>query len=155
MAKRVRAMVKLQLPAGQATPAPPVGPALGQHGVNIMQFIKEYNTRTTGQTGTIVPVDITIFEDRSFAFITKTPPASELIRKALSIEKGSGKALHEKVGELPRSAVRQIAESKQKDLNAPTVEAAMKIIEGTARSMGVDVVEVVKAVDDPGDAGEE
>ncbi len=155
MAKRVRAMVKLQLPAGQATPAPPVGPALGQHGVNIMQFIKEYNTRTTGQTGTIVPVDITIFEDRSFAFITKTPPASELIRKALSIEKGSGKALHEKVGELPRSAVRQIAESKQKDLNAPTVEAAMKIIEGTARSMGVDVVEVVKPVDDPGDAGEE
>ena len=155
MAKRVRAMVKLQLPAGQATPAPPVGPALGQHGVNIMQFIKEYNTRTTGQTGTIVPVDITIFEDRSFAFITKTPPASELIRKALSIEKGSGKALHEKVGELPRSAARQIAESKQKDLNAPTVEAAMKIIEGTARSMGVDVVEVVKAVDDPGDAGEE
>ena len=141
MAKRVRAIIKLQLPSGQATPAPPVGPALGQHGLNIMQFIKEYNARTAAQTGTIIPAEITVYEDRSFSFITKTPPAPELIRKSLSIEKGSSKAFHEKVGTLPRSALRQIAEAKQKDLNASSLEAAMKIIEGTARSMGVDVEE--------------
>ena len=141
MAKRVRAIVKLQIPAGQATPAPPVGPALGQHGLNIMQFIKDYNARTAGQVGTIVPAEITVFEDRSFTFIIKTPPAPELIRKALNIEKGSSRAMHEKVGELPRSALRQIAETKVKDLNASSVEAAMKIIEGTARSMGVDISE--------------
>ena len=141
MAKRVRAILKLQLPAGQATPAPPVGPALGQHGLNIMQFIKEYNARTANDTGTIIPAEITVFEDRSFAFITKTPPAPELIRKAVGVEKGSGRALHEKVGTIKRSAILEIAQTKLKDLNATSVEGAMKIIEGTARSMGVDVVE--------------
>ncbi len=139
MAKRVRAIFKLQLPAGSATPAPPVGPALGQHGINIMQFVKEYNARTANQAGTIIPAEITVYEDASFTFVTKTPPAPELIRKALGVNKGSGRALHEKVGTVQRSAVRQIAETKQKDLNASSVEAAMKIIEGTARSMGVDV----------------
>ena len=141
MAKRVRAIIKLQISAGQATPAPPVGPALGQHGINIMQFIKEYNARTAAQVGTIIPVEITVFEDLSFNFVTKTPPAPELIRKALNIAKGSSSPAREKVGQLPRSALRQIAESKAKDLNAASVEAAMKIIEGTARSMGVDVAE--------------
>ncbi len=141
MAKRVRAVLKLQLPAGSATPAPPVGPALGQHGINIMAFVKEYNARTAGQAGTIIPAEITVYEDSSFTFVTKTPPAPELIRKAINIAKGSGKALHETVGSIPRSSVRQIAETKQKDLNAASIEAAMKIIEGTARSMGVKVVE--------------
>ena len=141
MAKRVRAIIKLQISAGQATPAPPVGPALGQHGINIMQFIKEYNARTAAQVGTIIPVEITVFEDLSFNFVTKTPPAPELIRKALNIAKGSSSPAREKVGQLPRSALRQIAETKAKDLNAASVEAAMKIIEGTARSMGVDVAE--------------
>jgi large subunit ribosomal protein L11 len=141
MAKRVKTILKLQLPAGSATPAPPVGPALGQHGINIMAFVKEYNARTANQSGTIIPAEITVFEDSSFTFITKTPPAPELIRKALGVTKGSGRALHEKVGKLPRSAVREIAEAKQKDLNAADVEAAMKIIEGTARSMGVDIEE--------------
>lgn len=139
MAKRVKTILKLQLPAGSATPAPPVGPALGQHGINIMAFVKEYNARTASQSGTIIPAEITVFEDSSFTFITKTPPAPELIRKALGVTKGSGRALHEKVGKLSRSAVREIAEAKQKDLNAADVEAAMKIIEGTARSMGVDI----------------
>ena len=139
MAKRVKAILRLQLPAGSATPAPPVGPALGQHGINIMGFVKEYNARTANQAGTIIPAEITVFEDSSFTFITKTPPAPELIRKAVGVDKGSGRALHEKVGVLPRSAVREIAEMKQKDLNAADVEAAMKIIEGTAHSMGVDV----------------
>jgi len=139
MAKRVRAILKLQLPAGAATPAPPVGPALGQHGINIMGFVKEYNARTANQAGTIIPAEITVFEDASFTFVTKTPPAAELIRKALGVSKGSGRALHEKVGKVSRSAVREIAETKQKDLNAADVEAAMKIIEGTARSMGVDI----------------
>jgi large subunit ribosomal protein L11 len=139
MAKRVKAILKLQLPAGSATPAPPVGPALGQHGINIMGFVKEYNARTANQAGTIIPAEITVFEDSSFTFVTKTPPAPELIRKALGVTKGSGRALHEKVGKLSRSAVREIAEAKQKDLNAADVDAAMKIIEGTARSMGVDV----------------
>jgi large subunit ribosomal protein L11 len=139
MAKRVKAILKLQLPAGAATPAPPVGPALGQHGINIMGFVKEYNARTANQAGTIIPAEITVFEDASFTFVTKTPPAAELIRKALGVSKGSGRALHEKVGKVSRSAVREIAETKQKDLNAADVEAAMKIIEGTARSMGVDI----------------
>ena len=139
MAKRVKAILKLQLPAGSATPAPPVGPALGQHGINIMGFVKEYNARTANQAGTIIPAEITVYEDTSFTFITKTPPAPELIRKAVGVTKGSERALHEKVGSISRSAVREIAETKQKDLNAGSVEAAMKIIEGTARSMGVDV----------------
>ena len=141
MAKRVKAVLKLQLPAGSATPAPPVGPALGQHGINIMGFVKEYNARTAGQAGTIIPAEITVYEDSSFTFVTKTPPAPELIRKALGVGKGSGKPLHEKVGKLSRSALREIAETKQKDLNAASVDAAMKVIEGTARSMGVDVEE--------------
>ncbi len=139
MAKRIRVILKLQLPAGSATPAPPVGPALGQHGINIMQFVKEYNARTANQAGTIIPAEITVFEDRSFTFITKTPPAPELIRKSLGVQKGSERALHEKLGTLSRSALRKIAETKRKDLNAGSVEAAMKIIEGTARSMGVDI----------------
>lgn len=141
MAKRVRAILKLQLPAGSATPAPPVGPALGQHGINIMGFVKEYNARTANQAGTIIPAEITVYEDRSFTFITKTPPAPELIRKAINATKGSSKARHDNIGSIPRSAVREIAETKQTDLNAPDMEAAMKIIEGTARSMGVRVVE--------------
>jgi large subunit ribosomal protein L11 len=141
MAKRVRAVLKLQLPAGSATPAPPVGPALSQHGINIMQFVKEYNARTANQAGTIIPAEITVFEDTSFTFVTKTPPAPELIRKSLGIAKGSDRALHDKVGALSRSSLREIAETKQKDLSAASVEAAMRIIEGTARSMGVDVVE--------------
>jgi large subunit ribosomal protein L11 len=139
MAKRVKTILKLQLKAGAATPAPPVGPALGQHGINIMGFVKEYNARTANQTGTIIPVEITVYEDTSFTFITKTPPAAELLRKALGVNKGSKRALHEKVGVVTRAAVREIAETKQKDLNAGSIEAAMKIIEGTARSMGVDV----------------
>ena len=139
MAKRVRAVLRLQLPAGSATPAPPVGPALGQHGINIMQFVKEYNSRTANQAGTIIPAEITVFEDTSFTFITKTPPAPELIRKAVGVQKGSARALHEKVGVVSRDQLREIATAKQKDLNAASVEAAMRIIEGTARSMGVDV----------------
>ncbi len=141
MAKKVRTILKLQLPAGKATPAPPVGPALGQHGVNIMQFVKDYNARTASQAGTIVPVQITVFEDRSFTFVTKTAPASELLRKAANVEKGSGAAGSEKVGQVTRKAVREIAQTKMKDLNAASVEAAMRIIEGTARSMGIEVVE--------------
>ena len=141
MAKKVRAIIKLQIQAGQATPAPPVGPALGQHGVNIMAFVKEYNARTATMTGMIVPAEITVFEDRSFTFITKTPPASELLRKALGVDKGSGQPLHQTAGTITRSAVRQIAETKMKDLNAGSLEAAMRIIEGSARSMGIEVVE--------------
>lgn len=139
MAKKIRAVIKLQLPAGQATPAPPVGPALGQHGANIMGFCKEYNERTSSQAGSIVPVEITVFEDRSFTFLLKTPPASDLIRKALGIEKGSSQQRREKVGTLSRTQVRQIAEAKMKDLNANDVDAAMRMVEGTARSMGVEV----------------
>ena len=141
MAKRVKTILKLQLPAGAATPAPPVGPALGQHGINIMGFVKEYNARTANQAGTIIPAEITVFEDSSFTFVTKTPPAPELIRKALGVTKGSERALHEKVGTISSAAVREIAVTKQKDLNAANIEAAMRIIEGTARSMGVDVEE--------------
>ncbi len=141
MARKVRAVVTLQLPAGSATPAPPVGPALGQHGINIMGFVKEYNARTAGQVGSIIPAEITVFEDSSFTFITKTPPASDLIRKAAGIEKGSGNARTEKVGAISRSALREIAETKQKDLSAATIESAMKTIEGAARSMGVEVAD--------------
>jgi len=139
MAKKVRAIIKLQLPAGQATPAPPVGPALGQHGANIMGFCKEYNEKTSMQAGSIIPVEITVFEDRSFTFILKTPPASDLIRKALGIDKGSSAQKREKVGTLSRDQVRQIAESKMKDLNANDIDAAMRMVEGTARSMGVEI----------------
>ncbi len=139
MAKRVRAVLRLQLPAGSATPAPPVGPALGQHGINIMQFVKEYNARTANQAGTIIPAEITVFEDRSFTFVTKTPPASELVRKAVGVDKGSSSAGRVRAAAISRSALREIAETKQKDLNAADIDAAMKIIEGTARSMGVAV----------------
>ncbi len=141
MAKKVRAIIKLQLEAGKATPAPPVGPALGQHGVNIMTFVKEYNARTAGQTGTIVPVHLTVYEDRSFAFVTRTPPASELLRKAASVEKGGADMRQDTVGTISRQALREIAELKVTDLNAPSVEAAMSTIEGTARSMGIQVAE--------------
>ena len=139
MAKKVKAIVKLQIDAGKATPAPPVGPALGQHGINIMAFVKEYNERTSGQAGSIVPVEITVFEDRSFTFALKTPPASDLIRKAVGIDKGSSNPKRAKVGVLERDKLRQIAELKMKDLNANSVEQAEKIIEGSARSMGVTV----------------
>ena len=139
MAKKIRAVIKLQLQAGAATPAPPVGPALGQHGANIMAFCKEYNERTSSQAGSIVPVEITVFEDRSFTFVLKTHPASDLIRKALGIEKGSAQQVRDKVGTLTRDQVRQIAELKMKDLNANDVDAAMRMVEGTARSMGVDI----------------
>jgi len=139
MAKKVRAIVKLQIEAGQANPAPPVGPALGQHGVNIMAFCKEYNDKTSKQAGTIIPVEITVFEDRSFTFILKTPPASDLLRKAMGIEKGSDNAKRNKIGALPREKIREIAELKMKDLNAIDIEGAMRIVEGTARSMGIDI----------------
>ena len=140
MAKKVRAVIKLQVPGGKATPAPPVGPALGQHGVNIMAFVKEFNERTSSQAGYIVPVDMTIFEDRSFSFITKTPPAADLLRRAAKVEKGSGVPNVEKVGRVTQQQVREIAEMKMPDLNANDVEAAMKIVAGTARSMGLEVV---------------
>ena len=141
MAKRVSAIVKLQVPAGKATPAPPVGPALGQHGVNIMSFVKEYNERTAAQAGLIIPVEITVYEDRSFTFITKTPPAAVLLKKAAGIEKASGEPNIKKVGKIPRSKVREIAELKMPDLNAASVETAMLMVEGTARSMGIEIVE--------------
>ena len=139
MAKKVMAVVKLQCPAGKATPAPPVGPALGQYGINIMEFVKTYNERTAAQVGTVIPVEITIFEDRTFTFITKTPPAAELIKKAAGIPKGSGLNKKEKAGTLSQDSLRQIAETKMADLNANDIDAAMKIIAGTARSMGVEV----------------
>ena len=135
--KRVAALLKLQIPAGQASPAPPVGPALGQHGVNIMDFVKAYNAATESQVGTIIPVEITIYEDRSFTFVTKTPPAAVMLRQAARIEKGSSEPHTTKVGTVTRDQVRQIAETKMPDLNANDVEAAMKIVEGTARSMGI------------------
>jgi large subunit ribosomal protein L11 len=137
--KKVLALVKLQLRAGQATPAPPVGTALGQHGVNIMEFCKAYNEATQHQMGQVIPVDLTIYEDRSFDFVTKQPPAAELIKQAAGIEKGSPEPNREKVGRLSRDQVRQIAETKMKDLNAHDLDQAMSIIEGTARSMGVEV----------------
>jgi large subunit ribosomal protein L11 len=136
--KKVLALVKLQLRAGQATPAPPVGTALGQHGVNIMEFCKAYNEATQAQMGQVIPVDLTIYEDRSFSFVTKQPPAAELIKQAAGIEKGSAEPHRDKVARLSQDQVRQIAETKMKDLNARDVEQAMKIIEGTARSMGVE-----------------
>ena len=139
MAKKVIGLIKLQIEAGKATPAPPVGPALGQHGVNIMGFVKEYNERTSSLAGSIVPVEITVYEDRSFNFIVKIPPASDLLRKAAGIDKGSGNPLVDKVGVIPRDKVREIAETKIKDLNAADIEGAMKIIVGTARSMGIQV----------------
>ncbi len=140
MAKKIVAMVKLQIPAGKATPAPPVGPALGQHGVNIMEFCKSYNERTAKLAGTIVPVEITVYADRTFTFVTKTPPAAVLLRQAAGLEKGSGEPNKTKVGTVTRKQVREIAERKMPDLNATTVEAAMQMIEGTARSMGIEVV---------------
>jgi large subunit ribosomal protein L11 len=139
VAKKLRAIIKLQLEAGKATPAPPVGPALGQHGVNIMGFVKEYNARTANQSGTIVPVHISVFEDRSFSFVTRTPPASDLLRKAASVEKGAADPRRERVGSIDRQALREIAETKLTDLNAGSVEQAMAIIEGTARSMGIEI----------------
>jgi large subunit ribosomal protein L11 len=139
LAKKVRAIVKLQIEAGKATPAPPVGPALGQHGINIMAFVKEYNEKTANQAGSIVPAEITVFEDRSFTFILKTPPAFDLIRKAIGVEKGAANPRKETAGKITRTQVRQIAQQKLKDLNTTDLDAAQKIIEGTARSMGVTV----------------
>jgi large subunit ribosomal protein L11 len=139
MAKKVLTLIKLQIPAGAANPAPPVGPALGQHGVNIMEFCKAFNERTQGDAGTIIPVEITVYEDRSFAFITKTPPAAVLIKEAAGIDKGSGEPHLNKVGTISMTQVRQIAERKMPDLNANDIDAASRIIAGTARSMGVDV----------------
>ncbi|HTX67711.1 MAG TPA: 50S ribosomal protein L11 [Thermoleophilia bacterium] len=139
MAKKVLTKIKLQIPAGQASPAPPVGPALGQHGVNIMEFCKAFNAQTQQSGSTIVPVEITVYEDRSFTFVTKTPPAAVLLREALGLDKGSGEPNRNKVGKVTREQVRAIAETKMPDLNANDVDAAMKIIEGTARSMGIEV----------------
>ncbi|MHB8841262.1 MAG: 50S ribosomal protein L11 [Candidatus Aquicultor sp.] len=133
------AKIKLQIPAGQANPAPPVGPALGQHGVNIMEFCKAFNAQTSDRTGTIIPVEITVYEDRSFTFITKTPPAAFLLKQAAGIDKGSGEPHKTKVAQITKDQVRQIAETKMQDLSANDVEAAMKIIEGTARSMGIEI----------------
>lgn len=141
MAKKVVGQVKLQLPAGKATPAPPVGPALGQHGVNIMEFVKQFNAKTTDQTGLIIPAVITIYADRSFTFELKTPPAAVLLKKAAGIESGSGVPNKTKVGKLGRAKVKEIAELKMKDLNANDVDAAMRMIEGTARSMGLEIVD--------------
>jgi len=140
MAKRVKALIKLQIEAGKATPAPPVGPALGQHGVNIMAFCKDYNAQTSSKAGMIVPVEITVYEDRTFAFITKTSPASDLLKKALNVEKGSGTTGQQKLGILQRDKLREIAKIKMIDLNTTDIEAATKVIEGTARSMGIEVV---------------
>ena len=137
MPKKVVKMVKLQVPAAKATPAPPVGPALGQAGVNIMAFVKEFNARTEKQVGLIIPVEITVFEDRSFTFVTKTPPAAVLLKKAAGLEKASGEPNKQKAAKLGRDKVREIAESKMQDLNAANVEAAMRMVEGTARSMGI------------------
>lgn len=139
MAKKIKAMIKLQIQAGKANPAPPVGPALGQHGVNIMGFCKEYNERTAAQAGSIIPAEITIYDDRSFTFVTKTPPTADLLRKALGIEKGAGDSGRENVGSLSRDKLREIAKAKAKDLNAISIEGAEKTIEGTARSMGIRV----------------
>ena len=141
MAKKVTGMIKLQLPAGKATPAPPVGPALGQHGVNIMGFCKEFNAKTANQAGLIIPVVITVYQDRSFSFILKTPPAAVLIKKELGLESGSGVPNRTKVGSLTKDQVRKIAELKMPDLNAATIETAMSMIEGTAISMGVTIAE--------------
>lgn len=141
MAKKVTKVVKLQCPAGKATPAPPVGPALGQAGVNIMAFVKDFNDRTAAQAGLIIPVEITVYDDRSFTFICKTPPAAVLLKKAAGIETASGEPNKKKVGKVTKAQVREIAETKMPDLNANDVEAAMRLVEGTARSMGIEVVE--------------
>lgn len=141
MAKKISKVVKLQVAAGKATPAPPVGPALGQAGVNIMAFVKDFNDRTAKQVGLLIPVEITVFEDRSFTFICKTPPAAVLLKKAAGLEKASGEPNKNKVGKVTKAQVKEIAETKMPDLNANTVEAAMRLIEGTARSMGIEVVD--------------
>lgn len=141
MAKKISKVVKLQVAAGKATPAPPVGPALGQAGVNIMAFVKDFNDRTAKQVGLIIPVEITVFEDRSFTFICKTPPAAVLLKKAAGLEKASGEPNKNKVGKVTKAQVKEIAETKMPDLNANTVETAMRLIEGTARSMGIEVVD--------------
>lgn len=141
MAKKITKMVKLQVSAGKATPAPPVGPALGQAGVNIMSFVKDFNDRTAKQAGLIIPVEITVYEDRSFTFICKTPPAAVLLKKAAGLEKASGEPNKNKVGKVTRAQVKEIAETKMPDLNANTVEAAMRLVEGTARSMGIEVTD--------------
>lgn len=141
MAKKITKMVKLQVPAGKATPAPPVGPALGQAGVNIMSFVKDFNDRTAKQAGLIIPVEIAVYEDRSFTFICKTPPAAVLLKKAAGLEKASGEPNKNKVGKVTRAQVKEIAETKMPDLNANTVEAAMRLVEGTARSMGIEVTD--------------
>ena len=140
MAKKIRTVLTLQLPAGKATPAPPVGTALGPHGINIVEFTKSYNEKTADKSGQIIPAQITIFEDRSFTFILKTPPAADLLRKAAGVEKGSGEARRETVGRVSKDQVREIAQIKMADLNANDLEAAAKVIEGTARSMGIEVV---------------
>ncbi len=139
MAKKVITIIKLQIPAGKANPAPPVGPALGQHGVNIMAFCKDYNERTSAKAGSIIPVEITVYSDRSFTFITKTPPTTDLLKKALGVEKGAGDSGREKVGKLSRDKLREIAQLKAEDLNAVDIEGAERIIMGTARSMGIEV----------------
>ena len=141
MAKKISKIVKLQVPAGKATPAPPVGPALGQAGADIMGFVKDFNDRTAKQAGLIIPVEITVFEDRSFTFICKTPPAAVLLKKAAGLEKASGEPNKKKVGKVTKAQVKEIAETKMPDLNANTVEAAMRLVEGTARSMGIEVVD--------------
>ncbi len=141
MAQKVVGFIKLQIPAGKATPAPPVGPALGQHGVNIMAFTKEFNERTKGDIGMVIPVVITVYADRSFSFITKTPPAAVLIKKAIGVESGSGVPNKNKIGKITREQIRQIATTKMPDLNAATIETAMSMIAGTARSMGVEVID--------------
>lgn len=141
MAKKLKAIVKLQIMAGKATPAPPVGPALGQHGVNIMAFCKDYNDQTSSQAGSVVPVEISIYEDRSFTFLTKTPPAADLLKRALGAEKGSDNPRRNKIGSLPKARVREIAEIKLKDLNAIDIDGAIKVVEGTARSMGIDITD--------------
>ena len=141
MAKRIRAIVKLQIPAGKATPAQPIGPALGQHGINIMGFCKEYNERTANQAGNIVPVEITVYEDRSFTFVLKTPPTSDLLKKAAGVPKGAATPSKATVGEISRAQLREIAQTKMKDLNATTIEAAERVVEGAARSMGITVAQ--------------
>jgi len=141
VAKKVKAIVKLQLSAGKATPAPPVGPALGQHGINLMGFVKEYNERTAQQVGQIIPVEITVFEDRSFTFVTKTPPVADMLRKAAGVEKGSGTPNKEKVGKITAQQLKTIAETKMKDLNANDLDAAQAMVSGTARSMGITITD--------------
>jgi large subunit ribosomal protein L11 len=139
MAKKVKTVIKLQIPAGKATPAPPVGPALGQHGLNIMAFCKDYNERTASQEGFIIPAEITVYEDRSFNFVTKMPPVSDLLRRALGVEKGSGNTGSDKIGKISKDTVHEIARNKMKDLNTTDIEKAVSIVTGTARSMGVEV----------------